>query len=228
MARALRCMTIALCLVPLRELSADTLVSNLGSPENATPIVGDNDGDWRRAAGFTTGSNPAGYGLNSVTMGFTSAVNEPAATFRLDLFSEAGGVPDSAIVQLSGSNSPISGLFTYTGSTILGPNTEYFLVSSAPQPLSSFQVFRHSSTSDDGETSPDGWTIGDSNFWCYTYLEVGPWTEASDGQQFRFSVDATPVPEPATLVLLGMGAIGCVMLGRRSRRGRPSPPVCSG
>lgn len=183
-----------------------TYLSNLGQTPTGNDPVGSDS--WL-ATDIFAGNNIGGYVLNSVQLGMTDASGNPSG-FTLMIYSATFGVgisPGSSLATLNGSANPsTTGIYTYTSDSrlTLSPGTDYFIVLTA------------------------GTTVANGSYeWNLTIPNVlignGSWKaggifHSADGSNWnynsgalQFSITATPVPEPSTEVLLGLG--GILLLG---------------
>ena len=113
--------------------AAGVVVSNLGqtTQSGALNIFTNRN----LAQGFTTGSNPKGYKLNSIGIGFKAAVGTPA-NLRVELWSSrffpmfSDWEPNAAIATLTVPATVGAGTvdFAAPGGTFLAPNTLYFVI----------------------------------------------------------------------------------------------------
>lgn len=198
--------------------SKAAIVSNLNEPADfgadglGVTISG---GTFALANSFTTGGNPLGYSLEAVTLRLGNAEG-PASGFTLELFTVAGGIPDSPLLTFTGNDDPaVAGEYTYTTpGFFLAPNTTFSWVASAPDsPSDSFYFIE--STSSNSESGSDGWLIDDRGLFAFN----GSWGPAASPAAYIFSVSATTIPEPSSLMLLSL--VSAVAAGRSLLRRRP-------
>jgi hypothetical protein len=186
---------------------AGTVVSNLGEGETASPFV--NGSVWN-ATSFTT--DVLTYTLNSLTLRL-SFFDFGGGTVTPRIFTNGSGAPSGVALEVFSSQTVNgSGNFTFasTGLT-LDPNTTYWIALQG----GGFDASLWASTSSPAQTG--GWTIGDTMLHSTDSGSSWPTTYGFSGQ---FSVDATPVPEPRSVLLLGMGAMAGLTFLRRSARRR--------
>lgn len=214
---------IIICVVAL--LSQKTLqaqgivyVSNLGQASTGSRAVGSNS--WL-AVDFRTGTNSSGYMLNSVQLAMTDASGN-ASGFTAMIYSSiigAGIDPGSSLGTLNGSLNPVTaGTYTYNtpSNLILSPSAYYFIVLTAGTAVAN-GAYEWSVTSVGNNSSynPSGGWLGGG----------GPVDQSSDGSQWsstsltfaQFAVNATAIPEPGVLSLLGLGGLGFVWQRRKAK-----------
>jgi hypothetical protein len=186
-------------------------VSSLDQPSAGSAEVGSDS--WV-AAWFRTGSNPGGYALDSLQLDMTPATGDPGG-FTVQLYT-AGNyngteVPVSSLATLTGSSDPVTaGVYTYTASGLtLSSSSDYYVVLTAGTPVAT-GAYDWSFDNSTADTS-GGWSGSD-------YL-----LSSSDGSSWKpnfedaqFSLTATAVPEPDTLVLMGLPG-GLFFVWRRWR-----------
>jgi len=180
-------------------------VSNLGQPSVGSGAVGSDS--WL-AAEISTGGNPGGYVFDSLQLAMTPATGNPS-DFMVQLYTSGGGVgaivPENSFATLTGSSDPATaGLYTYTVSGLtLPPSQIYFVVVTAGTPIAS-GAYAWSYENTSPATSSGGWGGGgylqasDGIHWNFLGASVG---------QLQFDVTATAVPEPDTLVLMGLPGV---------------------
>jgi hypothetical protein len=192
---------------PTAQSQGTVYLSSLDQPSAGSGAVGSDS--WL-AAGIHTGGNPGGYVLDSIELAMTSATGDPSG-FTVQLYtSEMGNgafVPDSSFATLTGSSDPVTaGLYTYTDSDLtLSPSSYYFIVLTAGTPVASgAYAWSYENTS---AATTSGGLSG-----------AGGYSQASDGvnwittvaespDQLQFDITATAVPEPDTLVLMGLPGV---------------------
>lgn len=190
---------------------ATLYLSNLGLASNGSAAVASDA--WLGRL-FRTGTNPAGYDLNSVQLLMDAASGSPNG-FAISLYSNNNGGPGASLGSLSGSDPATGGISTYTASELtLSPSTSYFIILTAATPEAQGVYFWSAANVGNYDYS-DGWSIGVLNYsstdgsnWGYSRSGPGP---------FQFAIYATPVPEPSTLALAGLGLLGLSF--RRRHRG---------
>jgi hypothetical protein len=158
------------------------------------------------ASSFSTDTST--YQLNSVTLLLENPVSGAAV---VDIYSDGGLEPGSLVGALTSPSSYVGPLVetTFTASDItLSANSTYWVVLEAPQ--GEFDWSWASSDSGTGVGFTDTWSSSSDggNSW-FTY--VGP-----DSYPLQMIVNASAVPEPATLTLLATGA-GLLLLRQRYR-----------
>jgi hypothetical protein len=176
-------------------------LSNLS--EATADTVESLDADWL-AAEFTTGADSGGYALNSVDLLFGDTSGSPGSGFVLMLYADSSGQPDSSIGTLSGSSAPdTAGTYNYTASGItLSPSTPYWLVA-RPTPLTGPYLWNY--TASTNYTSSDGWIMNTARY--DSSSAHGSYWASNSGEALQFDVNATPVPEPQTIALAGLGLL---------------------
>jgi hypothetical protein len=184
-----------------------TYLSNLGKPADGTNAVGSDS--WL-AAPFYTGTNAGGYSLDSIQLGMANASGNPT-NFTVMLYSAylgAGISPGTNLDTLDGSSNPATaGVYTFTtvSNLLLSPNRYYFIVLTAETTVANGAYeWNYDNT---GSYNPvDNWigavTFGSGNGLSWTRLGMSPLYDYS-----QFAINATAIPEPGTLGLLGLGGL---------------------
>lgn len=176
--------------------------SNLAeSPASSVPVGADR---WF-ATSFDTGIHPGGYILNSITVRMAAATGNPNG-FSVLLFSHREGdsrFPGSTSSALEGPDPIEAGGFNYNGASLsLLPATSYFIVLTATTPIAT-GAYSWSYTTSRTFISSDGWGLPGFQF----FSDDGQTWNRTGGAFLQFAVNATPVPEPSSLVLLGCGSL---------------------
>jgi hypothetical protein len=187
-----------------------TYLSNLGQASAGSLAVGSDS--WF-AAPFGTGTNAAGYVLDSVQLALADAAGSPIGfTVMLYAGSQAGAGPANYLATLHGSLDPVAaGVYTFTpGSTLtLRRRTDYFIVLTAGTPIA-VGAYHWSFAATSAYNPSDGWFAGLS---VYTSGNAsGPWI-VRGGSYAQFAISGKLVPEPSTLALLALG--GGLLVWRR-------------
>jgi hypothetical protein len=186
-------------------------VSTLGETLTSSLAVGSDS--WL-AQPFDTGTNAAGYALNSVQLLMSAATGNPSG-FSVLIYNQTTSSPYSpmnSVGSLGGSLNPsASGLYSYTASGILlSPHTLYYLVVTATMSVAQ-GAYNWRDASDLAEGS-DQWII-----------EPG-YSSSSDGlswqylrpNTFSMAIYATAIPEPSAVSLISLGC-GILFYVRRRK-----------
>ena len=207
-------------LAPLCIQAQGTLyISNLGQTPTGRSDIGSN---FWIAQEYITGNNSDGYSLDSVQLLMNAASGSPTG-FAVSVYSKTGD-PHSAsngdspladIGNFNGSADPSAGgLFAYSSDGLsLASHTFYFIVvTSATSVASGSYVWSAANSfTQDPNTL---WTIEDAYF---SSVNGSSWDETLRQNVFQMAIYATPVPEPQTEVLLGLGLV-CLGLLSRQRK----------
>jgi PEP-CTERM motif len=200
----LKLISLVELLTPLVAAGQGTLyVSNLGEAPDGSVSVGSDS--WY-AEMFGTGANSGGYSLNSIQLLMAPSSGNPNG-FTVSLYSYDSFFPGIELGSLTGSDPAAGGLFTYGASSItLLPSTSYFVVVTATTPAAS-GAYSWSLASTFNDYSSGGWFLDSAALW---HSDDGATWTAARGLPVQVAVYATPVPEPSTLPLAGLGlaAIG--------------------
>jgi len=180
-------------------------LSNLGERG-----VGYGVGDSIQA--FLTGSSSGGYILDSVTLEMGAWLGY-ANDFTVGIYTDGLGEPGTVLGSLSGSRDPeIRGEYVYTASNVnLSPSSIYWIMVSSqptgtpPPPLPPVGGYAWQVTDSPVYVSEDGWR------------PITNGSSAGPGNVLQFGIEATPIPEPATLTLVLAGATSALALGSKRR-----------
>ena len=185
--------------------SAAVLTSTL-NVGGSSPGINGNYGNWFGIS-FTTDGNP--WTLDNLVLRLE---NRGASTsFFAAIHSASGLNPGTLLEALSGSNNPPTGNSTYTSTGLaLAANTTYFVVTGLSDSGDGGSI-RAIQTSLDTEDGPG--TIGDDT--RLSQNQGASWASWS-GESSRFEVNATQIPEPATLSLVAMGVLGLIARKKRA------------
>jgi hypothetical protein len=195
---------VDLLLAQAARAQGTTYISNLGqTPVGSGAVAKDS---WL-AQQFTTGTNSAGYALNSVQLLMDMPQGNPAG-FSVSVYSSPGnGAPGVELGSLSGADPTAGGIFSYAASGLmLSPGTYYCIVVTAETPAAQGD-YEWSAADSFGRitTAPgDPWTIPDV---YYSSASGSSWTFHGRGNIFQFAIDGGPVPEPCGLGLFALGGL---------------------
>ena len=182
--------------------TVQTLVSNFGQPSTAERQLHVGP-DNPVAHAFTTGSNAAGYGLDSIRINVTRVIRRPE-NFFASIWTTAGGIPQTKQFGLTipvsiTNNSTGHKTFTAPPNTTLNASTTYALVLSAWE--GNIVLDRVATRAEDAGRAP-GWSIANT-----VYSKASRWYPAI-GYPIRIEVTGTILPDPAdaTLSALALSA----------------------
>ena len=171
--------------------TVQTLVSNFGQPSTAERQLHVGP-DNPVAHAFTTGSNSAGYGLDSIRINVTRVIRRPE-NFFASIWTTAGGIPQTKQFGLTipvsiTNNSTGNKTFTAPPNTTLNASTTYALVLSAWE--GNIVLDRVATRAEDAGRAP-GWSIANT-----VYSKASRWYPAI-GYPIRIEVKGTILPDPA-------------------------------
>jgi hypothetical protein len=194
-------LTLAVCSLS----PAAVVVSNLGELEDSpwsvrnTQYIG---------MSFTVGNDFSAWTLDSVDI---RALNFGATTdFIVELHADSAGAPSvAALATLTGANPSITGNYNFTpiSSITLTAGTTYWLT--AESATSQYGWVRTTSTAE--STALSGWSIGNN---IGASLDSGASWGTLNLNPAKFAINATGIPEPSSLLLLGIGSLAII---RRKR-----------
>ena len=123
-----------------------------------------------------------------------------------------GGLPAMAVQSLVGPAPSSPGVFSYDSPGLaLDPNSTYWVIYTSQE--SDGDAFNIDLVEGSGETSMDGWLIGDALF--SSLDQGGSWTFTSS-EPARFGIDAfAVVPEPGGVAIVTSLILGTFVLRRR-------------
>lgn len=203
-----------------------TYLSNLGQLSNGSNAVGSDS--WL-AALFYTGANAAGYSLDSVQLGMADASGSPsdftAMIYGLNSNMIGGVFPGSSLGTLDGSLDPATGdIYTFTAisNLLLSPGRPYFIVLTAETAVAD-GAYNWSVMNTASYNLTGGWlgavTLGSTDGLSWAPLPTYPLLDFS-----QFAINATAIPEPGVLSLLGLGGLALLWHRRKQRQFHESHP----
>ncbi|MGH7990209.1 MAG: choice-of-anchor R domain-containing protein, partial [Limisphaerales bacterium] len=194
-------LTITLFTCRTIQAQGTTYVSNLDQTPTGSAEIGSDS--WIAQEFDTLTTDPNTYILNSVQLLLNPASGSPSE-FSVQIYSSPlNDAPQQNLGNLSGSADPSAGgLFTYTASGItLSPDMAYFVVVTAATPVAQGAYVWSAANS---FTRTGNWTIDDV---YYSSANGSSWTETIRQDVFQMAIYATPVPEPETVALFGVGLV---------------------
>jgi hypothetical protein len=200
---------IAFIFVP-QSPAQGTFVSNIGATSVGNVAVGSDS--WL-AQSFLTGTNVGGYSINSVQVLMGTAGGNPNG-FAISIFSASSSplqLPQNNLGNLLGPAPLTSGVYSYSASSLnLSPSTVYYVVATAASQVA-LGTYNWSATHDPALQN-GGWSVGSYG----VSLDGQSWTPTRVNA-LQFAINATAIPEPSSLALLGLGGL-CLASGPKRRR----------
>ena len=198
---------IMIMTVPI-SVSGQFFVDNLGEPPGFVAAL---RSDFWHATSFTTGPNPDGYSLETVSAAFLDPIGSPS-DYQMKIAPDAGGMPGMAVQSLVGSAPTVSGIFNYDSpGMFLAPNSTFWVIqTSSASGGSEFSIDLVDSST---EVSVDGWLIGDALF---SSADQGGTWGLGIAQPARIGIDAfAVVPEPGGGIVVTSLTLGVFVAWRR-------------
>ena len=154
---------------------------------------------------FTVGTDFSTWTLDSVDI---KALNLGATTdFIVELHADNAGTPSvAALLTFTGANPTSTGNYNFIPSTplTLTAGTTYWLTAESTTPR--YGWTRTLSTAE--TTALTGWSIG--NFIAASFNGGASWAEFNTFAPAKFAINATGIPEPSSLLLLGIGSLAII------------------
>jgi len=183
--------------------------SNLAEPTANSVSIG---ADSWLAQFFLTGGNPAGYRLDSIQLLMSEPVGDPAG-FSISIYggTNPGLGPENMVASLTGNEPASAGIFTYVGTEVLlAPRGEYWVVATSTTPA---------------EEGSYSWNVAGSSGSVGSWRSAGFYNSSTDGSAWtvpgdhwlQFAINATPIPEPSILALLGLAGLCLVSRAMKER-----------
>jgi hypothetical protein len=216
--RGIICFVVTLAAPRIVQAQGTTYLSNLGQPSDGSNAVGSDS--WL-AALFFTGTNSSGYMLDSLQLAITDASGNPSG-FTVMLYSAfiggGGTFPGSSLGTLDGSLNPTTaGIYTFTPASnlTLSPHTTYFIMLTAGTAVVN-GAYEWSVMNTPSYNPVDKWlgaiTSTSMNGSSWRPLPTYPQLDYS-----QYAINATPIPEPNVLGLLGLGGLTFLWHRRKAK-----------
>jgi len=174
------------------------------------------DGRFARAMPFTPGSTAP---LRSIDIALSFHPNFSPAVLVINLFAADGDLPGALLETLITANALAAGVHSFTSrlQPVLNFGQEYFVEATTTE--RGFGGF-HIALEQPEENMRGADVFRNDN---------GPWRRAAvqgDILALRVTGTAAPVPEPASVLLVGTSAALLALRRRRGRFTRSAPPAC--
>ena len=162
--------TIILSDVVTTAETSQTLVSNLNQQVNQFNHIRVN-GTYSSAQQFTTGNNPVGYRLSSVSIKVKEGSSTHAPQVRIHSTNATGNLTDGSLADVPGSmlynlsgnmNSSGNREFTAPDDSMLDPNTKYFVYVGDGSGGGSVWLYATFGKTGEDSGGAEGWSVGDA------------------------------------------------------------------
>ncbi len=208
-------LAIAMSLPVLTQAQGTIYVSNLDQTPIGSLAVGSDS--WIAQGFYILPSDPKTYVLNSIQLLIAPATGSPSG-FSVSIYSRpfgsTGDIREHYVGTLSGSPNPVNaGVYTYEASGItLSSSESYDLIVTGGTPVA------HGTY---------GWSAVDGGIENGSWDIANGYASSSDGMVWvghvrqgalQMAINATPIPEPATWVLAGLGFLLLVIRRCQTRR----------
>lgn len=192
------------CLLPATG-SATVYLNNSSSPHSGSASI--QLIQWV-ASRFKTPVDAQSFRLDSVTL-WEIYKSTPGGNFLVSIYACNGTAENetvgSLIGDLVGSSSPdtINSYIYYTSTDIiLQYNTSYWLVARVTSGSADYRVsYCYDSIN---SVVGSGWSFASTRVWSYSSTQGATWGFPGDYYPYRYAVDATPLPEPGSALILSM------------------------